>query len=108
MVRSHPPNKRRKRIELLYLSPSFKTRYACANDEKIRNLTCHSLIWGCKRKQGCKRCKRFIETLKLSFEIFQNFMVKVSLFHEALGEEGETSIYAGAKKSDQVRQLGRS
>ena len=35
-------------------------------------------------------------------------MVKVSLFHEALGEEGETSIYASAKKSDQVRQLGRS
>ena len=29
-------------------------------------------------------------------------MVKVSLFHETLGEEGETSIYAGAQKSDQV------
>ena len=32
-------------------------------------------------------------------------MVKVSLFHETLGEEGETSIYTGAQKSDQVRQL---
>ena len=32
-------------------------------------------------------------------------MIKVSLFHEILGEEGETSIYAGAQKSDQVRQL---
>ena len=30
-------------------------------------------------------------------------MVKVSLFHETLGEEGETSIYAGAQKSDQVK-----
>ena len=39
------------------------------------------------------------------FEIFQYFMVKVSLFHETLREEGETSIYAGAQKSDQVRQL---
>ena len=32
-------------------------------------------------------------------------MVKVSLFYETLGEEGETSIYAGAQKSDQVGQL---
>ena len=32
-------------------------------------------------------------------------MVKVSLFHETLGEEEETTIYAGAQKSDQVRQL---
>ena len=32
-------------------------------------------------------------------------MVKVSLFHETLGEEGETSICAGARKLDQVRQL---
>ena len=50
---------------------------------------------------GCKRCN---VSLKHSFEIFQYFMVKVSLFHETLGEEGETSIYAGAQKSDQVRQ----
>ena len=33
-------------------------------------------------------------------------MVKVSLFHETLGEEGEMSICAGAHKSDQVRRLG--
>ena len=32
-------------------------------------------------------------------------MVKVSLFHETLEEEGETSIYAVAQKSDQVRHL---
>ena len=43
--------------------------------------------------------------LKLCFEIYQYFMVKVSLFHETLGEEGEMFIYAGAQKSDQVRQL---
>ena len=34
-------------------------------------------------------------------------MVKVSLFHETLVEEGETSIYAGAQNSDHVRQLDR-
>ena len=32
-------------------------------------------------------------------------MVKVSLFHETLGKEGETSIYVGAQKSDWVRKL---
>ena len=32
-------------------------------------------------------------------------MIKVSLFHETLEKEGETSIYAGAQKSDQVRHL---
>ena len=43
LVERSPPNKRRKRIELVCLS-LFHGAYACANELKqIRNLTCHSL-----------------------------------------------------------------